>query len=62
LRTLSDASSNWSNGRTAKQRQPQWPPSSKPDDNRSQHLVKFTDRIASRISRDHFQINCECQC
>ena len=25
LRTLSDASSNWSNGRTTKQRQPQWP-------------------------------------
>jgi hypothetical protein len=25
LRTLSDATSNWGNGRTAKQRQPQWP-------------------------------------
>lgn len=25
LRTLSDASSNWGNGRTTKQRQPQWP-------------------------------------
>ncbi len=62
LRTLSDASSNWGNGRTAKQRQPQWPPSSKPDDNRSRHMAKFTDRITSRISRDHFQINCECQC
>lgn len=29
LRTLSDTSSNWGNGRTAKQRQPQWSPSSK---------------------------------
>lgn len=29
LRTLSDATSNWGNGRTAKQRQPQWPPASK---------------------------------
>jgi len=28
LRTLSDASSNWGNGRTPKQRQPQWPSSS----------------------------------
>lgn len=28
LRTLSDTSSNWGNGRTVKQRQPQWPPSS----------------------------------
>ncbi|KAK0105115.1 hypothetical protein ONS95_004523 [Cadophora gregata] len=27
LRTLSDTSSNWGNGRTAKQRQPQWSPS-----------------------------------
>jgi len=26
LRTLSDASSNWGNGRTAKQKQPQWQP------------------------------------
>ncbi len=32
LRTLSDASSNWGNSRTAKQRQPAWPPSSKPQD------------------------------
>ncbi|CZR63827.1 uncharacterized protein PAC_13724 [Phialocephala subalpina] len=31
LRTLSDASSNWGNGRTTKQRQPQWPtPSESP--------------------------------
>lgn len=29
LRTLSDASSNWGNGRTTKQRQSQWPPPSK---------------------------------
>lgn len=29
LRTLSDASSNWGNGRTTKQRQPQWPSPSK---------------------------------
>lgn len=29
LRTLSDASSNWVNGRASKQRQPQWPTSSK---------------------------------
>ena len=29
LRTLSDATSNWGNGRTIKQRQPQWPPTSK---------------------------------
>jgi hypothetical protein len=27
LRTLSDASSNWGNSRSTKQRQPQWPPS-----------------------------------
>ncbi|RDW62306.1 hypothetical protein BP6252_11739 [Coleophoma cylindrospora] len=27
LRTLSDASNNWTNGRTTKQRQPQWPAS-----------------------------------
>jgi len=31
LRTLSDASSNWGNGRTTKQRQSQWPPPSKFD-------------------------------
>jgi hypothetical protein len=29
LRTLSDATSNWGNGRTSKQRQPQWSPTSK---------------------------------
>jgi hypothetical protein len=29
LRTLSDATSNWGNGRTPKQRQSQWPPASK---------------------------------
>lgn len=29
LRTLSDASNNWSNGRTPKQRQSQWPPTRK---------------------------------
>jgi hypothetical protein len=29
LRTLSDASSNWGNGRTTKQRQSQWPPTRK---------------------------------
>ncbi|PBP21790.1 hypothetical protein BUE80_DR007157 [Diplocarpon rosae] len=28
LRTLSDASSNWCNGRSSKQKQPQWPPAS----------------------------------
>jgi hypothetical protein len=60
LRTLSDASSNWGNGRTAKQRQPQWPPTSKIEDNRNHRSVMFTDRFSSRISRDHFQIHREC--
>jgi len=45
LRTLSDASSNWGNGRAIKQRQPQWPPASK----RGQihHLALFTNSITS---------------
>lgn len=30
LRTLSDASSNWGNSRSTKQRQPQWPPAESP--------------------------------
>jgi len=62
LRTLSDASSNWGNGRTAKQRQSQWPPSSKLDKIEFSPLAIFTDTNASRISRDHFQIHCQCEC
>jgi hypothetical protein len=57
LRTLSDAASNWGNGRTTKQRQPQWPPSSKPDENTYPSLAVFTDTNASRISGNHFQID-----
>lgn len=47
LRTLSDASSNWGNGRTPKQRQSQWPPSSKPDANQDSRLAVFTNTIQS---------------
>jgi hypothetical protein len=61
LRTLSDASSNWGNGRTAKQRQPQWSPSSKPDEI-TFHLWQYTyllTRMQSRITWDYFQIYCQ---
>lgn len=55
LRTLSDASSNWGNGRTAKQRQSQWPPTSKPVDNRNEPLELFTDRSAKLNLQESFQ-------
>ena len=60
LRTLSDASNNWGNGRVAKQRQPQWP-SSKPDGNKISELAVFTNIFTSGISRNHLKIDCQCQ-
>jgi rubrerythrin len=63
LRTLSDASSNWGNGRTTKQRQPQWPASSKPSDNKRSSLTMFTDTIQAEspgiISRSIANANAE---
>ena len=47
LRTLSDASGNWGNGRTTKQRQSQWPPPSKFDspNSLSSKCNSFADTI-----------------
>jgi hypothetical protein len=54
LRTLSDATSNWGNGRSAKQRQSQWPTSSKtPLWRPVPTIALFTNTTTSRISRNY---------
>lgn len=60
LRTLSDASSNWGNGRTTKQRQPQWPTPCK-HNGEYVLLLSLANTRESRVSRNNFKIDSECQ-
>jgi hypothetical protein len=59
LRTLSDTSSNWGNGRTTKQRQPQWPSTSKFSSTCSLYTSNRT--LLRRDYRNNFRINRDCK-